>query len=87
MTETKGYGAKNGVAANGTATPAANGKPSHTDKYSLADHFIGGNKLENAPESKVKDFIASNGGHTVITNVSSACSRVLRAIGGRRSAR
>ena len=61
MTETSGVGAQNGV----------NGKASYAPKHKLADHFIGGNKLENAPESKVKDFVASHGGHTVITNVSS----------------
>ncbi|EPE05929.1 acetyl- carboxylase [Ophiostoma piceae UAMH 11346] len=47
----------------------ANGKASYTEKHKIADHFVGGNKLENAPESKVKDFVASHGGHTVITNV------------------
>ncbi|CAK7201522.1 acetyl-coenzyme-A carboxylase [Sporothrix eucalyptigena] len=67
MTETKGHSAKNSI--NGSAAPVANGKSSYAAKHKLADHFIGGNKLENAPESKVKDFVASHGGHTVITNV------------------
>lgn len=58
----------NGVARN----PAnANGKASYADKHKLADHFIGGNRLENAAPSKVKDFVAEHDGHTVITNVSS----------------
>lgn len=65
MTETNGISVQNGV----------HSKASYAAKYKLADHFIGGNKLENAPESKVKDFVASHGGHTVITNVS--CSRSL----------
>lgn len=71
MPEINGHGAKNGVAskANGTAAPVANGKASYAAKYKLADHFIGGNKLDNAPESKVKDFVAKHDGHTVITNV------------------
>ena len=42
---------------------------SYAAKFQLADHFIGGNKLENAPASAVKDFVASHDGHTVITNV------------------
>ncbi|KAH8805516.1 putative acetyl-CoA carboxylase [Xylogone sp. PMI_703] len=62
----------NGVAAhtNGTV-PVTNGSyPSvYAAKHKLADHFIGGNRLENAPPSLVKDFVASHDGHTVITNV------------------
>ncbi|PHH66182.1 hypothetical protein CDD81_245 [Ophiocordyceps australis] len=49
--------------------PVTNGKASYAQKHKLADHFIGGNKLEHAPPSKVKDFVALNDGHTVITNV------------------
>jgi hypothetical protein len=52
---------------NGTV-PVMNGS-SYAAKFQLADHFIGGNKLENAPASAVKDFVASHDGHTVITNV------------------
>lgn len=48
----------------------ANGKVSYAERHNLADHFIGGNRLDNAPASKVKDFVAQNDGHTVITNVS-----------------
>jgi len=66
MAETNGQG-------NGVATPHANGKATYAEKFSLPSHFIGGNKLDNAPPSKVKDFVASHDGHTVITNVS--CSR------------
>ncbi|KAJ1977442.1 acetyl-coenzyme-A carboxylase [Dimargaris xerosporica] len=32
-------------------------------------HFIGGNNLNVAPNSKVRDFVAEHGGHTVITKV------------------
>lgn len=61
-------GASNGT--NGRSVPYANGKASYAEKHNIADHFIGGNKLANAPASKVKDFVAQNDGHTVITNVS-----------------
>lgn len=50
--------------------PQSNGKASYAEQHKVADHFIGGNRIEKAPESKVKDFVASNDGHTVITNVS-----------------
>lgn len=61
----------NGVKAhtNGTV-PLINGStPSYASRHKLADHFIGGNKLENAAPSAVKDFVAACDGHTVITNV------------------
>ncbi|OAA55536.1 acetyl-carboxylase [Niveomyces insectorum RCEF 264] len=75
MPEINGHGASNGVAVkalNGShapAAPLANGKASYTERHKVAEHFIGGNKLDTAPESKVKDFVAKHGGHTVITNV------------------
>lgn len=75
MTEIKnGTTARNGVAAanghaNGVAAPVANGRATYAEKHRVADHFIGGNSLEHAPPSKVKDFVASHDGHTVITNV------------------
>jgi acetyl-CoA carboxylase / biotin carboxylase 1 len=50
--------------------PHVNGKATYAEKHKLADHFIGGNRIANAPASKVKDFVASHDGHTVITNVS-----------------
>jgi len=62
MAETNGHGS-------GGGTPHANGKATYAEKYSLAPHFIGGNKLDNASPSKVKDFVTSHDGHTVITNV------------------
>ncbi|KAF4472190.1 acetyl- carboxylase [Fusarium albosuccineum] len=55
--------------ANGRSVPYVNGKVSYAEKFNIADHFIGGNRVENAPPSKVKDFVAQNGGHTVITNL------------------
>ena len=58
------------AATNGRTVPHVNGKASYAEKHQIADHFIGGNKLETAPSSKVKDFVASHDGHTVITNVS-----------------
>ncbi len=67
MTEINGRGAAS-KAPNGAAAQT-NGKASFSEKNKVADHFIGGNKLENAPESHVKDFVAAHGGHTVITNV------------------
>lgn len=65
MTETSGQGARAGV-----TIPLVNGRVAYAEKHNLASHFIGGNKLENAPQSNVKDFVASHQGHTVITNVS-----------------
>ncbi|KAI2642937.1 acetyl-CoA carboxylase [Xylaria nigripes] len=56
--------------ANGGRTvPVANGKATWAETHPVADHFIGGNRLENAPPSKMKDFVAAHDGHTVITNV------------------
>jgi acetyl-CoA carboxylase/biotin carboxylase 1 len=72
MTELKGPGVANGGHRNGVTVPHANGKATYAEKHKVAEHFIGGNRLENAPASKVKDFVASHDGHTVITNVSSS---------------
>lgn len=75
MTETNGTAAaanssrqRNG--ANGVTVPVANGKATYAQRHKIADHFIGGNRLENAPPSKVKEWVAAHDGHTVITNVS-----------------
>ncbi|KAM3067087.1 acetyl-coenzyme-A carboxylase, variant 2 [Clarireedia jacksonii] len=55
---------------NGTVPVMSNGSgSSYAAKHNIADHFIGGNRLEDAPASKVKDFVAHHDGHTVITNV------------------
>lgn len=53
---------------NGTV-PVMNGSTSYAKKHNLAEHFIGGNKLENASAGPVKDFVASHDGHTVISSV------------------
>lgn len=71
MAESNGQGS-------GAEAVHANGKTTYAEKYSLASHFIGGNELDNAPASKVKDFVASHDGHTVITNVSWALQRLAR---------
>lgn len=60
----------NGVPLTNGTLPNMNGSASYAAKHNLADHFIGGNKLENAPAGPVKDFVASHDGHTVISNVS-----------------
>ncbi|RKF76212.1 Acetyl-CoA carboxylase [Golovinomyces cichoracearum] len=42
---------------------------SYASRHQIADHFIGGNKLDNAAPSSVKDFVVKHDGHTVIKNV------------------
>jgi acetyl-CoA carboxylase/biotin carboxylase 1 len=69
MVEQNGQGVANGP-RNGVVVPRANGQASYAEKHSLPSHFIGGNRLDNAPASKVKEFVARHDGHTVITNVS-----------------
>lgn len=62
----------NGVPkTNGVTKPAVNGhkSTSYAAKHNLPAHFIGGNHLEAAAPSKVKDFVAAHDGHTVITSV------------------
>ncbi|RDW59903.1 putative acetyl-CoA carboxylase [Coleophoma cylindrospora] len=68
MTEVEVNG--NGVKphTNGTV-PKVKEMESYATRHNLPAHFIGGNKLENAAPGKVKDFVASHDGHTVITNV------------------
>ncbi len=44
-------------------------------KHNLAAHFIGGNRLEKAPPSKVKDFVQAHDGHSVITSVCRAVDK------------
>ena len=60
---------------NGTShkhkVPLLNGHTgSYASRHNVAAHFIGGNHLEAAPPSKVKDFVEHSDGHTVITSVS-----------------
>ena len=70
MTEITGRGVNGSGAKKAVTVPVRNGKASYAERHNIASHFIGGNKLENAPESSVKDFVAHHDGHTVITNVS-----------------
>ncbi|KAF3392437.1 Acetyl-CoA carboxylase [Penicillium rolfsii] len=56
------------AAPNGTAPVNGHGS-SNAARYNLPSHFIGGNHLDVAPPSSVKDFVASHGGHSVITSV------------------
>lgn len=46
-------------------------------RHDLPSHFIGGNALQKAPSSTVKDFVAENDGHSVITSVTSPSSLVI----------
>lgn len=46
------------------------GNSSAVTKHDIPSHFIGGNALESAPPSAVKDFVAAHDGHSVITSVS-----------------
>ena len=57
---------------NGVNGALTNGHPSSWQaKHDIPSHFIGGNRLEKAPASKVKDFVQDSDGHSVITSVSS----------------
>lgn len=66
---------KNGTLTNGDAHPTngahSGASSSYAQKFKLAAHFIGGNHLEAAPPSSVKDFVTHHDGHSVITSVSS----------------
>lgn len=65
-----------GAVAHNGANGSANGDPSSAAaKHNLAPHFIGGNHLNAAAPGKVKDFVAANDGHTVITNVRASSRR------------
>lgn len=51
--------------------PNTNGHgSSRAAKYDLPAHFIGGNHLEVAAPSNVKDFVDQHDGHSVISSVS-----------------
>ena len=43
---------------------------SYSARHNLPAHFIGANHLKAALSGQVKDFVAHNDGHTVITSVS-----------------
>lgn len=55
--------------SNGTV-PYVNGHSSWQERHQLASHFIGGNAYAQAPAGPVKDWVARNDGHSVITSVS-----------------
>ncbi|KAH2851846.1 Acetyl-CoA carboxylase [Aspergillus fumigatus] len=55
-------GVPNGSSSNGHVS-------SRAAKHNLPSHFIGGNHLDAAPPSSVKDFVASHEGHSVISSV------------------
>ncbi|KAI9035090.1 acetyl-CoA carboxylase ACC1 [Aspergillus affinis] len=40
-----------------------------SSKHDIPSHFIGGNHLDAAPPSSVKDFVAKHDGHSVISSV------------------
>ncbi|KAF8329498.1 acetyl CoA carboxylase [Cantharellus anzutake] len=40
-----------------------------SEEHAKVAHFIGGNSVDRAPPGQVKDFVASHGGHTVISKV------------------
>lgn len=73
VTESQTSGKMAPPAVNGTK--AVNGaQSSWQTRYDLASkspHFIGGNRLQKARPSKVKDFVTSADGHSVITSVRS----------------
>lgn len=72
-TAVNGTGKPNGVVTNGDAHPAKSARSrtqsSYAAKFNVHPHFIGGNHLAAAPAGAVKDFVANNDGHTVISNV------------------
>jgi acetyl-CoA carboxylase/biotin carboxylase 1 len=47
----------NGVVKTKGTVPVMNGATSYAAKHNIADHFIGGNKLENAAPGKVKTLL------------------------------
>lgn len=67
MADTVGGAPKVNGHVNGTSN-------SYASKFEIPSHFIGGStsELSQAPPSRVKDFVAANDGHSVITNVSAS---------------
>lgn len=56
---------------NGTNGATTNGTHSSWQaRHEVPPHFIGGNDLDAAPASAVKDFVQNCDGHSVITSVS-----------------
>ncbi|KAK4693321.1 acetyl-CoA carboxylase / biotin carboxylase 1, partial [Lecanoromycetidae sp. Uapishka_2] len=68
-----GVSQTNGNLTNGDSHPSkgihSKNQSSYSAKFNLPSHFIGGNHLGASPSGRVKDFVASHDGHTVITNV------------------
>lgn len=57
--------------SNGINGARSNGHPSSWQaKHDVPFHFIGGNHVDSAPASAVKDFVQKSDGHSVITSVS-----------------
>lgn len=59
-----------GAETSTTITNTKEAGSSYSAKFKLPSHFHGGNSLESAPPSAVKDFVAAHDGHTVITKAS-----------------
>ena len=66
----------NGTIPSKIPHPAKEG--SYASRHNLHPHFIGGNNVGAAAPSKVKDFVANNDGHTVITSVRRSLEARLR---------
>lgn len=49
--------------------PNGNAPTNGSAKPEIPSHFIGGNHLETAAPSVVKDFVAKHDGHSVINSV------------------
>jgi acetyl-CoA carboxylase/biotin carboxylase 1 len=56
--------------ASGSSTPDVAPLVDPNIHKGLASHFFGLNSVHTAKPSKVKEFVASHGGHTVINKVS-----------------
>lgn len=67
--EINGFPKANGTTHNLVAKGHSRTPSSYSAKHKIAPHFIGGNHLGVAPASSVKDFVANNDGHSVISNV------------------
>lgn len=65
--------------ANGIS-PANGSGSSRAAKYDIPAHFVGGNCLENASPSNVKDFVGEHEGHSVISSVSGRMLCAMRLV-------
>lgn len=52
------------------AAPNGNSTAAGVNFAEIPSHFVGGNNIEVAPPSAVKDFVVNHGGHSVISSVS-----------------